>query len=177
MGCEIVRTLTCRELSEPETLGIDFLNGCWALVLDTEPPIHMAGASPAAWKDTRETVSPLSRALTCGSALGWTISHLLPGMGRLKALGRDESFLLKTRLINSASNKANIKDIGLNCYFNFKYRFIKENYEEWENTKKSHFLMCFKTANEAEPSGRSWKEHYSTPSLSCKVPYLFFINC
>lgn len=107
--------------------------------------------------------------------------HLCPGLNHLppSARHRETEGVGEGWAINSASEKVNIKD-RLNSYFHFKYRFIKENYEEWENVKRPHFLMCFKTGNEAEPSGRSWKEHYSTCSLSCEdewIPYLFFINC
>ena len=97
-SCEIVCRLTSRELSKPETLGIGFPNGCRALLPDTEPPTHTAGVDPGARKDTRGTVNPLSQVLARGSALGWIVSHLLPGTGRLKVLGRDGSLLLKTQL-------------------------------------------------------------------------------
>lgn len=134
ISCEIVCTLTCRELSKPETHGTDFLNGCRALSLDTELPISTAGVGCGARKGTREMLSCLSQALSCVSALSWTFSHLPLERGRLKLSGRDQSLLLKTGLLILQVNRKDKVAIFI------VYKVYKEKLWNGENMENLIFL-------------------------------------
>lgn len=149
ISCEIVCTLTCRELSKPETLGIKWLQS------------SLAGYGamygwPRLWGKERHKRNAQSSFPGPFSCLCSEMNHPPSSIGerKIEAVGKGSIFVTCNWVINSASKKVNIKD-RLSCYFHCKYKCIKKNSEKGKNMKRSHFLTHFKTANETEPSVRS----------------------